>query len=286
MTIQQTLYTAVNKLRKKGINSAHLDAEVLLAFVMKKPKTYLLAHPDKKMTTGQRRRFAALIRKRLNGMPIAYMTGTKEFYGLEFHVDKHVLIPRPDTEILIEQAIKAARDMTKKHADAHTFVLTDIGTGSGCIAVTLAKYLPGYKIIATDISAPALKVARQNARTHKVASRITFKQGDLLKPLQRNKTNPFIHILTANLPYLTRDELENVPHEPAKALDGGKMGLQLIERLLATLPQVLMPQGMALLEIAPTQTDAVRYLTEQHLPERSVFFIKDLGRRDRIAKII
>lgn len=292
MTIQKALLSAVKKLqrtqdtvRNTQNTSPHLDAEVLLAFILKQPKSYLLSHQAKELTHSQLNKFNSLISQRQRQIPTAYLTNHKEFYNLDFYITEQVLIPRPETETLVEEAIKCARHL-QKTINHQPLTIIDIGTGSGCIAVTLAKYLPDIKIIATDISEKVLAVAKKNAKKHKVSARITFKKGDLLKPLlKKTEQPPVIDILVANLPYLIQDELANVRHEPKQALYGGKMGLELIERIISQAEQVLNPKGVILLEISPTQVKTVDYLVEQHLPDKRVFFIKDLGERDRVARI-
>lgn len=281
MTIQQSLLSAITKLRISQTDSAHLDAEVLLASVLKKDRMYLHSHPEKKVNATQQRKFSNLLNRRVNGVPIAYLTGQKEFYKLNFLVDNNVLIPRPDTEVLVEEAIHIGRAMSKAQPDRKTTVV-DVGTGSGCIAITLAKYLPWIKLYMTDISEKALAVAKKNATLHKMTKKITFVKGDLLSPFQ--KTVQF-DLVCANLPYLTTNEMKNVPHEPTTALHGGKLGLELLDRLIHQLPKRLAPGGMALLEIAPQQVKAVDYFVERSLPDKKVLFIKDLAGRDRVAKI-
>jgi release factor glutamine methyltransferase len=243
MTIQQAMLSAIKKLQKVKNPSPHLEAEVLLSF-------------------------------------IAYLTGHKEFYGLDFIINKNVLIPRPETELLVEETIKTSRQLAALNKPQ---AICDIGTGSGCLAIALAKYLPEAKIYATDISKKALSLAKKNARTHKVLKKVNFMRGDLLRPLILKKIK--VNIITANLPYLTHDELLDVRHEPKTALFGGKMGIELIERLLMQSPAVLNPCGTILLEIAPTQTKLIDYIVEQHLPGKKVSFIKDLAGRDRVVKI-
>lgn len=281
MTIQQTLLSAITKLRQAKTDSPNLDAEVLLAFILNKPKTFLHAHPEKMLTAGQQRKFNALIGKRLNGTPIAYLTGQKEFYKLNFLVDKNVLIPRPDTEVLVEEAIHIGRALAKAQSSGKVIV-ADIGTGSGCIAISLAKYLPQVKLYMTDVSAKALAVAKKNARLHAMVKRVTFVKGDLMTPLPKKMQ---FDLVCANLPYLTTDETKNLPREPKLALHGGKLGLELLDRLIQQLPGRLAPGGMALLEIAPSQVKAIDYFVERSLPDKNVLFIKDLSGRNRVAKI-
>ena len=281
MTIQQILLSAITKLRKAKNDSANLDAEVLLASVLKKPRMFLHSHPEQKVSTSQQRKFANMLNRRVNGVPIAYLTGQKEFYKLNFLVDNNVLIPRPDTEVLVEEAIHIGRAMSKATPDRKTTVV-DVGTGSGCIAISLAKYLPWIKLYMTDISEKALSVAKKNAALHKMTKKITFVKGDLLSPF-RDKVQ--FDLVCANLPYLTTNETKNLPHEPKTALHGGKLGLELLDRLIQQLPKRLAPGGMALLEIAPSQVKAVDYFVEKSLPDKKVLFIKDLSGRNRVAKI-
>jgi len=288
MIIQQTLISGIKKLRSKNKPSAHLDAEVILSYVLKKPRGYLLANQEKKITSSQLKKFNILISRRQKGTPIPYLTNHQEFYGLDFFVNKKVTIPRPETELLIEEVVKYARLIYHKlYAISHKpIIIAEIGTGSGCIAVTLAKYLPEAKIYATDISAKALAVAKINAKKHKVLKRIKFLKGDLLSSLGRLRSSDRkIDILVANLPYLTQNELANVPHEPKQALYGGKLGLEIIERLLMQAPKYLKPEGKIFLEISPTQTKALEYIVEQQLPGRKPEFKKDLAGRDRVAVV-
>ncbi len=280
MTIQQALLSARQKLKEVKNTSPHLEAEVLLSFVLNKSKSYLLTNQQKKLSPEQQKKFLNLINRRRHDIPMAYLTGRKEFYGLDFSINDNVLIPRPETESLVEETIKIARQLGQGHAPK---TICDIGTGSGCIAITLAKYLPEVKIFATDISKKALILAKKNAKTLKVVKKINFLEGDLLQPLILKKIK--CDIITANLPYLTRDELPGVRHEPKTALFGGKMGIELIERLLIQSPEVLNPGGVILLEISPTQRKLVDFIVEQQLPEKKVVFIKDLSEKDRVAKV-
>lgn len=290
MTIQHALISAIKKLRNKSITSAHLDAEVILSYILKKPKGYLLAHPEKKLSASQIKKFNFLMAQRQRGIPIPYLTHSKEFYGLDFFIDKRVMIPRPETELLIEEVVKYTRLIYHKlYAISHKpITIADIGTGSGCIAIALAKYLPKVKIYATDISEKALAVAKINAKRQKVLNRIKFLKGDLLTPLCKGRacSRPTtIDLLVANLPYLAQDELANVPHEPRQALDGGKLGLEIIEKLLVQASQLLKPTARIFLEISPNQTKALEYIIEQQMPDRKIVFKKDLAGRERVAVV-
>jgi release factor glutamine methyltransferase len=279
MTIQQVYLAAIAKLQKVKNTSPHLDAGILLAHVLHKTKEYVLANPDKKMSVNQTKKLNALILRRQKNIPIAYLTGQKEFYGLHFFVGTFVLVPRPETELLIEETIKTVRQKT----DQQKVTITDVGTGSGCIAITLAKYLPQAKIIAIDISPKALAMAKKNARQHKVFKKIKFIESNLLRTPILKKIK--MDIIVANLPYLTNAEIKNVRHEPKLALYGGKMGVELIERLLMQSSEVLTPNGVILLEISPSQTKLVDFIIEQQIPGKKVTIFKDLTGRDRVVKI-
>ena len=282
MTIQQALLAAIKKLKKSSSTSTHLDAEIILSFITNRPREYLHSYPEKKITPRQADNFQRLVKKRQRGLPMAYLTGHKEFYGLDFLVNKNVLIPRPETETLVEEAIKIARQM-KKSINDKPLAVYDIGTGSGCIAITLTKFLPGIKIIATDISPVALSLARKNAQKHKILKKVKFYQGNLLAAISKRYWPA--DMIVANLPYLDKSELNNVRHEPSLALDGGKQGLELLEKIITDSKQSLAPEGVMLLEFSPTQTKAIDYFVERHLPGRRVIFIKDLSGRDRVAMI-
>ncbi|MFH1366418.1 MAG: peptide chain release factor N(5)-glutamine methyltransferase [Patescibacteria group bacterium] len=279
MTIKTTLQNSLNKLKKAKIKSAHLDAEVLLSFLLKKTRSFLYIWPDKTITKEQESRYKQLIARRLKGEPVAYLIKNKEFYGLNFYVDKNVLIPRPETECLIEEIIKFSR-----HANGNKrLAICDIGTGSGCLAVTLKKYIPKAKIYASDISKEALAVAKKNAGKHKV--KILFKQGNLLKPFKKTK----LDLIVANLPYLKplRKYLKNYPglkYEPQIALSAGKQGLDLYREFFSQLKKY-QPQAKVFIEIDPSQVKAIRRIILKNLHKARIEIKKDLSGRDRIAII-
>jgi len=242
-TIHETILEAQRRLHAAGVPTSWLDAEILLAHALDQPREYLTAHADDGISVQTRKQFQRSITHRVRGRPVAYMTGKKEFYGLSLKVTKDVLIPRPATEELIEMVLRNIPAPTSRH---HLFI--DIGTGSGCIAVTLAKHVPHAQIIASDISKNALAVAEINAREHKVADRISFLRGDLLDPvacyLNKIKLWPVPHevscTIIANLPYVpttivrSRKELYA---EPSMALDGGQDGTFYYRRLLSQINQ-------------------------------------------------
>jgi release factor glutamine methyltransferase len=248
MTIKQTLIDAITTLKKSGIPSQHLDGEILLAHALQKPKEFLYTHPEYQLTKKESDAFQQLFTRRLQHEPIAYIINKKEFYGYEFYVDKRVLIPRPETEMLVD-SVKT--QISKLKSQNHNLklktkrnkhlVIIDIGTGSGCIIISIIKELlkskPNFsiskflnfpKFIATDISADALEVTKINAKKHKVNKYIKFYQGDLLEPFLNSKLFTFnfslcTFIITANLPYITHKQYltlapEIKKYEPKLAL--------------------------------------------------------------------
>ncbi len=268
-------------LRKQQSNLAELllkarldprESRDLLAFVLQKSTAYLVAHPETQLSPTQQKTFRALAAKRRRGVPFAYLTGRQGFYGLDFFVSNAVLIPRPETEQLIDWTLA---NIDRKNPTT----IVDVGTGSGCIAVTLAKYLPAANIIASDVSDKALTVTKKNARLHKVSNRITFRRGSLLSVLKPSEQPD---IVVANLPYLTKPQLKNVPHEPKLALHGGTRGLELIEKLI----QQLAERGIsrAILEIDPQQE---RWLTATayRLKNYQYEILKDLSGRARFLTL-
>ncbi|MBU1036586.1 peptide chain release factor N(5)-glutamine methyltransferase [Patescibacteria group bacterium] len=235
MNLKQALSWATYKLQAKNINSAKLDAEILLSFVLKKDKTFLYSHPEQTISHKPLAIYRKLINQRSENYPVAYLTGEKEFYGYKFFVNKNVLIPRPLTEELVEKALQTINRLIK-HPNKQ-ITIADIGTGSGCIIISLAnelkkKYgsLKNFKFYATDISAKALKVAKKNARFHQVDKSIKFFQGDLLKPLKSKK----IDLIIANLPYLNLKDIQkekSIQFEPKKALYSKDNGHLIYQKL-------------------------------------------------------
>jgi len=289
-TIKQSLLQAVNKLKKTS-ESPWLDAEVLLAYALKINKTKLYARSEKVLTKNKYQSFQRLIARRLKNEPVAYITHHKEFFGLDFYVDKNVLIPRPETELLIEETLKQS-SINKKR-----LTIVDVGTGSGCIAISIAKNISHFlttKIYATDISKRALQIARKNAKRHKVFSKIKFLYGNLLKPLPislfKKKQN---FIIVANLPYLTTREWQKTTpeikkYEPRFALDGGKNGLFYFEELFQQIRSnkfVLNSLKFVTLEIGAKQGPKIKKLTKKYFPKSTFIIKKDLAELDRTAVV-
>lgn len=236
--------------------------------ILRKPLSFLIAHPETTLMPAQLQKFRDLVTQRRRGIPFAYLTGRQGFYGLDFIVTKDVLIPRPETEQLVDWVL--SHDDRKKSS-----TIVDVGTGSGCIAITLAKYLPMTKIIASDVNEKALAVARKNARLHKVSTRINFRHGSLLSVLQPDEQPSLV---VANLPYLTKPQLKNIPHEPKLALHGGTRGLELIEAIIQQIAEQGIPQ--AILEIDPQQERWLIGLGDR-LTDYHYEFLPDLTGRTR-----
>lgn len=266
-------------LSNRSIHFTSLEFDLLLAHVLRRSRTWILAHPETVLTVDQQATFNALLARLQAGEPLPYILGHWEFYGLDFLVMPDVLIPRPETEILVEIALQSA-------STHHPSKILDVATGSGCIATTLAVHLPEAHIIATDISASALAMARTNAQKHNVADRIQFVQADLISPFNLQPST--FDLLLANLPYIPTPTLLNLDvygKEPTLALDGGPDGLNLLCRLLADIPTILAPGGLALLEIEATQGHAVVKIARRHFPNAQICILPDLAGQDRLLVI-
>ncbi len=255
-------------------DAPRLEAELLLAHVLRTSRTRLLAHLDHRLDPDQLADYQTIVTLRASGHPLPYLTGHIEFYGLDFEVTPDVLIPRPETETLVERAL-ARRPAT----------VIDVGTGSGCIAVALAVHLPQATVYATDISMAALTVARRNAERHRVADRVRLLAGDLLAPC-----SGAVDLMVSNPPYIAEPEFAALPlsvreHEPRLALDGGADGLAVIRRLLAQAAALLKPGGTLLLEIGASQGKAVRDLARAHFPTASIRIHPDLAGHDRVLEV-
>lgn len=279
-TLNLILRAAAERLSAAEVDSPRLVAEALLAHTLRLSRTQLLAHLERVPTAGQIVAYETLIHRCEAGEPLAYVLGRREFYGLDFVVDARVLIPRPETELLIDTALELIRVVSSIEPR-----IADIGTGSGAIAVTLAARLPHARIIATDISAAALEVARENARRHHVADRIRFEQGDLLAPIDEP-----LDLIAANLPYVRRDELPSLSrsirnYEPAVALDGGSDGLATVRRLLHAAPRALEPGGAILAEIGAAQGEAAREAAQAAFPFADIQVKRDIAGLDRLLVV-
>ncbi len=271
-TIRKLVVWTTAYFYEKGIEQPRLEAEVLLAHVLGHDRVYIYTNYDAPTRQDERNVFRQYIKRRVSGEPLAYITGSREFMSLNFRVSPAVLIPRPDTEVLVEAVIDRARNQ-------EGIRILDVGTGSGAIAVSLAYYLPQAQLYATDISQDALDIARCNANKHRVT--VNFYQGDLLEPLHNH--DPFDYIV-ANLPYVTKEEYMQLDDgvrnfEPRQALLAPEDGLDIYRRLLLQAPKHLNPQGCLVFEIGSGQGKAA---CEMCAEMYQVELLPDLGGRDRV----
>ncbi|MFH0847021.1 MAG: peptide chain release factor N(5)-glutamine methyltransferase [Chloroflexota bacterium] len=272
MKLSEALSQAqVTLARSNKTQDATLEAEVLLRHALGIDRVMLFLELNRQITAKETAEFSELIERRFQGEPVAYITGHKEFYGLDFQVSPAVLIPRPETETLVDKALELS---------GNDSVIADIGTGSGNIAVSLALKLPRAKIYATDISDDALKVARFNAEKHGALDKILFLQGDLLEILPEP-----CDIIVANLPYVRESELPELRFEPEVALNGGKDGLNQIRRLIPQVSSRLKMGGYLLLEIGMGEAHDVRDIILSLYPKARVEIIKDLAGIERVVSV-
>ncbi len=257
-------------------SSASLDAQLLMAEVLGVSRAHVLAHPERLLTDEQHAQFLALAERRVAGEPIAYLLGRRAFYDREMIVSPAVLIPRPETEDLLERALNS------EQAARPDCSVVDVGTGSGAIAVTFAALKPHAQVYATDLSPAALDIARHNAEAQ--STRVTFFQGDLLLPLIAGGMS--VDMLLANLPYIDSGvvpTLEVSRYEPNLALDGGADGLDLVRRLIQQAPAVLKPGALILLEIGYDQGERTADLLRAAFPSATVEIFKDFSGHDRVV---
>lgn len=280
MNISSALKWATMALKKSTDHkdSAELDAEILLADALSLTREILFTHPEEKIKLSNLAKFKKLVKRRAAHEPIAYLIGKKEFFGLLFNVNKNVLIPRPETELIVEEAITRIRNKESRIRN-----IIDVGTGSGAIAITLAKYLPNTKIIATDISAAALAVAKKNARWHGVNKKIKFIKINLL-PANLKPQIPYL--ITANLPYLPTSrykiaDQEIKKFEPKRAFVGGSDGLDLIKKLLIKIKKQNL-RGVVMLEIYPLQKNKLSAVCKKLFPKANFEIKKDLAGKPRL----
>jgi release factor glutamine methyltransferase len=283
MILRQALQSAARTLRQAEIPDASIEAELLLGHVLNMSRTQLYTEPERRLTSRETERLNCLIGRRLGREPNAYILGHCEFYGIDLYVDCRALIPRPETELLVERAVELGHHI---FCPGGQLLIADIGTGCGAIAVSLALALPQARIYASDISGPALRLAEVNCHRYAVGNRVHLLQGDLLQPLPEP-----VDMVVANLPYVRREEFQSLSpeikdFEPAIALTGGEDGLDKIRQLLEQLPAKLRPGGGLLLEIGWGQGETVASLVDSCLPGASMELITDMGGVDRVVQII
>lgn len=267
-----------------------LDAGILLSLATKRTKEQILAHPEMKLTNLQQERFLSFAERRFSGEPIAYITGKKEFFGLNFTVNKNVLIPRPETESLVEYAIEGI--LNAKHRTFNTII--DVGTGSGNIIISIAKNIPRriknkIDFFAVDISKKTLQVAKINSKNNKVNKKIRFVQSDLLEYFFKNKTKQKNILIVANLPYVSaaifKKNRNSLKYEPQQAILSRNNGLMHYTKILKQIKLLITDRCSLILEISPEQKTEMGRIIKSLLPKARVKFFKDLAGKWRMAEI-
>ncbi len=282
LTIDQALKIVVQALLGHS-STASLDAQVLLAHVLGLSRAQVVAHPHRQLSARQRAQLQEILHQLEKGVPLPYILGEWEFYDLTFTITPDVLIPRPETELLVEHALR----WLQAHPPQRR--MADVGIGSGCIAVTLAHRFPDLYVLGTDISFPALRVARQNARRHGVDERVDLLQTDLLPepPPYLGRSQKF-DLIVANLPYIPTRTLQGLVvsrHEPLVALDGGPDGLAVIRRFLSLAPRWLAPGGVLMMEIEASEGPAALALAYDAFGDMRVHLHQDLQGHDRLLVV-
>lgn len=283
-TVLRLLEWTTEYFKKSGSESPRLDAEILLAHARDCSRIELYTSFAEQPSEEQRTAFREMIRRRGEGMPVAQLVGYKEFYSLQFRVDQHVLIPRPETEHLVIEALDCIKKM---QLQGRAPTIADIGTGSGAIAVSLAKHLPNSELVAVDQSQSALQIASWNAQKHKVDSQIKFIQSDLLDGVDVPET---FDIVCSNPPYVSQSEYDRLSptvrdFEPREALVSGPTGTETIARIINEVPDRIRNGGRLIIELSPMIADACLQLANQNEAFADARFIKDLSGHKRILSL-
>lgn len=281
-TIRRVLEWTSGYLRRGGVETARFEAELLLAHALRTERLHLYLNPDRPLSEAERARFRELVQKRRRGVPLAYLLGSVEFMDVTLRVDRRVLIPRVETEELVEVILKDCD--SEAQARGESWCLLDLGTGSGAIVIALLKRWPRARAVAVDLSQGALELARENARENGVEERIRWVRTDWLAGLRGR-----FDLIVSNPPYVPTEEYAHLPrevrvYEPRLALDGGPRGLRELQRIAQEAPKHLAPGGRLYLEIGAQQAEDVRALLEQTQAFSSVEVLPDLAGRDRFVR--
>lgn len=288
MNIRSILNSSTKELQKAGIKSAGLDVQVLLQSVLDKSDAYLFAHPEAPLSNSEYQKFRRFVRRRKKGEPIAYILSEKEFYGLKFKVNKNVLIPRPESELIVEETLSCIKYLVSRIKQKQLNII-DVGTGSGCIITALAKTMIfdtkyAIQFYATDISPTALRVAKLNSKINGVADRIKFYQTDLLSNPRLLKQ---LDVVIANLPYIPQDkkyqdiDYTTLSYEPKLALFGGPKGYELIEKLIVQISKRTYQPKVIILEVFEDYIKELKLIAKNNLPNYNFELKKDLAGLNR-----
>jgi release factor glutamine methyltransferase len=286
-TIQEILNVTTEFLKQKGIESSRLCSEVLLSHQLKKSRVELYLAFDQPLSGDEIDLYRALVKRRLKREPLQYITGHQEFWSLDFLVNPAVLVPRPETEILIEEALRLKQDNLLPGSASGQISILDLGTGSGAIAVSLAKEIERAALWASDISSEALAVARENAEHHNVSDRITFCQGDLWQAFANSPIT--FDMIISNPPYIPAEAFHTLPaevcsYEPRIALDGHEKGMRFIERIITQSGTYLKPGGWLLIEMDPGQTEQALELIDATQSYSNKARLMDYQKKYRMVK--
>lgn len=281
MNISDNLNKATEILLKSGIDEPRREANTLLGFALKKDRTFLIAHNDYELNNAEQKYFDEIIERRAMREPLQHITGKQEFFGLEFEVNRDVLIPRPETELIVENAIEILKDLQNPR-------FCEVGVGSGCISISILHELKNASAIGLDISENALKVAKRNAEKHRVSERCNLQISDVFAVLSDEKFD----LIVSNPPYISSDEIaalqtEVKDFEPLNALTDGANGYSIIEKIILDAPKFIKPNGFLIMEIGFNQAETVEKFYDLRI-WKSVFFINDLQGipRTSIAQLI
>lgn len=275
MNLKQALAFSRKILADNDIDEVTLEAEILLRHIIGMDRTQFFSNLNIELSAGQKKSLQQLIERRIHGEPSAYITGHREFYGIDFNVDRNVLIPRPETELLVEKAITHARQYNIDR-------IADVGTGCGAVAVSLALYLPHIHVYATDISAAALEVAAANCKKHDVSKRISLSCGNMLETIPEA-----VDLIIANLPYVKTAELSlsgPLDHEPVVALDGGPDGLEKLKQLVSQVGNKLKTVGSVIVEIGQGQEIPLFSFIKDRYPEMNIDVYADMAGINRVLE--
>lgn len=289
MTIGDAFRKGTDIIKSAGIETPALEAGVILCHVLGCDKVYIYTHGDVELQPEKEKEYFELLERRVSGMPVQHITGCQEFMSLTFKVNEHVLIPRQDTEILVETVIEWIKKewaKNQKEQAGNKVRIMDMGTGSGCIAVSLAYYIENSFITAVDISEMALKTAISNAQANNVADRITFIHSDLFKDIPEEYRRRIYDVIVSNPPYIPTDDIKHLKREvkcfePVAALDGGRDGLEFYRSIISEADDFLKPGGLLALEVGFGQADVVSELMKGKFED--VRKIKDLSGTERVV---
>ncbi len=290
-TVSEILDKVTSYLKREGIPEPGIDAGVLLAHVLEIERLEIYLNLDCRVTEKELLAYKKLIERRVKREPVAFIVGYKEFMGLKFFLNKHVLIPRPETEILVEKVIEKAQNIRKSESYGYgrdsSLTIVDLCTGSGNIAISLARNIASCKIYAIDISEGAIQVARRNARFHKVEGRVEFLLGDLFSPLEKLNSDLAVDFVVSNPPYVKSRDLVLLPpeikKEPLSALEGGNEGLNFYQRIIPEALKYLIDGGYLIMEIGDYQGKAVMNLIKKEKQFYPSQLVKDYAGLDRVV---